>query len=156
MSTMLHMSDQAVGRIHSPMLLLPRLAKQILRRGNEQLLGMSPKLMLALSYLEDRGGTPQQELADALGVDANMVVLLLNELEEQGYVERRRDAEDRRRHRVQITDSGQAALARTEPARRAIEEEILGALSAEERATLASLLSRAVYGLEHVGDDQRS
>ena len=48
------------------------------------------------------------------------------------------------------------ALARTEPARRAIEEEILGALSAEERATLASLLSRAVYGLEHVGDDDRS
>jgi DNA-binding PadR family transcriptional regulator len=70
--------------------------------------------------------------------------------------ERRRDPDDRRRHRVQITRKGQGALARTEPARRAIEEEILGALSAEERATLASLLSRAVYGLQHVGDDQRS
>jgi len=143
------MTDQAVSPVHSPMLLLPRLAKQILRRGNEELLGMPPKLMLALSYLEDRGDTPQQELADALGVDANMVVLLLNELEEKGYVERRRDARDRRRHRVQITEQGQAALDRTEPARRAIEEEILGALSAEERATLADLLSRAVYGLEH-------
>jgi DNA-binding MarR family transcriptional regulator len=153
MSTMLNMRDQAVGRVHSPMLLLPRLAKQILRRGNEELLGMPPKLMLALSYLEDRGGTPQQELADALGMDANMVVLLLNELEDQGYVERRRDPDDRRRHRVQITRSGQGALARTEPARRAIEEEILGALSADERATLASLLSRAVYGLEHVDDE---
>jgi DNA-binding MarR family transcriptional regulator len=156
MSTMLRMSDQAVGRVHSPMLLLPRLAKQILRRGNEELLGMPPKLMLALSYLEDRGGTPQQELGDALGVDANMVVLLLNDLEDQEYVERRRDPDDRRRHWVQITRKGQAALARTEPARQAIEEEILGALSAEERATLASLLSRAVYGLEHVGDGQRS
>jgi DNA-binding MarR family transcriptional regulator len=135
------------------MLLLPRLAKQILRRGNEELLGMPPKLMLALSYLEDSGGAPQQELGDALGMDANMVVLLLNELEDQGFVERRRDPEDRRRHRVQITHQGEVALARTEPARRAIEEEILGALSAEERATLASLLSRAVYGLEHVGDD---
>jgi DNA-binding MarR family transcriptional regulator len=146
---MLRMTDQAVSPVHSPMLLLPRLAKQILRRGNEELLGMSPKLMLALSYLQDRGGGPQQELCDALGADANMVVLLLNELEEKGYVERRRDARDRRRHRVQITEQGQAALARTEPARRAIEEEILGALSAEERATLANLLSRAVYGLEH-------
>jgi DNA-binding MarR family transcriptional regulator len=156
MSTMLRMSDQAVGQVHSPMLLLPRLAKQILRRGNEELLGMPPKLMLALSYLEDRGGTPQQELADALGMDANMVVLLLNDLEDKGYVERRRDPEDRRRHWVQITRKGQVSLARTEPARRAIEEEILGALSAEERATLASLLSRAVYGLEHVSDDERS
>jgi DNA-binding MarR family transcriptional regulator len=155
MSTMLRVSDQAVGHVHSPMLLLPRLAKQILRRGNEELLGMPPKLMLALSYLEDRGDTPQQELADALGMDANMVVLLLNELEDQGYVERRRDPEDRRRHRVQTTHKGQVALARTEPARRAIEEEILGALSADERVTLASLLSRAVYGLEHVSEDGR-
>ncbi len=146
---MLGMTDQAVSPVHSPMLLLTRLAKQILRRGNEELLGMSPKLMLALSYLQDRGGGPQQELCDALGVDANMVVLLLNELEDKGYVERRRDANDRRRHRVQITPKGKAALARTEPARRAIEEEILGALNAEERATLANLLSRAVYGLEH-------
>jgi DNA-binding MarR family transcriptional regulator len=150
---MLRMTDQAVSPVHSPMLLLPRLAKQILRRGNEELLGMSPKLMLALSYLQDRGGGPQQELCDALGVDANMVVLLLNELEDKGYVERRRDARDRRRHRVQITEKGQDALARTEPARRAIEEEILGALSAEERATLANLLSRAVYGLEHPNGD---
>jgi DNA-binding MarR family transcriptional regulator len=150
---MFDMTDQVVTPVHSPMLLLPRLAKQILRRGNEELLGMSPKLMLALSYLEDRGGGPQQELGDALGVDANMVVLLLNELEDRGYVERRRDPEDRRRHRVQITRKGQAALARTEPARRAIEEEILGALTAEERATLASLLSRAVYGLEHPDGD---
>jgi DNA-binding MarR family transcriptional regulator len=148
-----HMPDQAVSPVHSPMLLLPRLAKQILRRGNEELLGMSPKLMLALSYLQDRGGGPQQELCDALGVDANMVVLLLNELEDKGYVERRRDPDDRRRHRVQITKQGQAALARTEPARRAVEEEILGALSAEERATLANLLSRAVYGLEHSSRD---
>lgn len=142
------MVDQAVTPVHSPMLLLPRLAKQILRRGNEELLGMAPKLLLALSYLRDTGGTPQQELGDALGMDANMTVLLLNELEDRGYVERRRDAEDRRRHRVHITRKGQAALDRTEPARRAIEEEILGALSAEERATLAELLSRAVAGLE--------
>lgn len=143
------MVDQAVAPVHSPMLLLPRLAKQILRRGNEELLGMAPKLMLALSYLHDTGGTPQQELGDALGIDANMTVLLLNELEDRGYVERRRDPEDRRRHRVQITRKGQAALHRTEPARRAIEEEILGALNAEERTTLAALLSRAVSGLEH-------
>jgi DNA-binding MarR family transcriptional regulator len=148
-STMFDMADQVVSPLHSPMLLLPRLAKQILRRGNEELLGMPPKLMLALSYLQDTGQTPQQELCDALGVDANMTVLLLNELEDRGYVERRRDPQDRRRHRVQMTAEGQAALERTAPARQAIEEEILGALSPEERATLANLLSRAVSGLEH-------
>jgi DNA-binding MarR family transcriptional regulator len=150
---MFEMSDQVVAPVHSPMLLLPRLAKQILRRGNEELLGMPPKLMLALSYLHDTGGTPQQELGDALGIDANMTVLLLNELEDRGYVERRRDPDDRRRHRVHITRKGRSALERTEPARQAIEEEILGALNGEERAQLAALLSRAVAGLEQRVDE---
>jgi DNA-binding MarR family transcriptional regulator len=156
MSTMLDMAHevaQPVKTVHSPMLLLPRLAKQILRRGNEDLLGMPPKLMLALSYLHDTGGTPQQELGDALGIDANMTVLLLNELEDSRYVERRRDPSDRRRHRVHITRKGDAALERTAPARRAIEEEILGALNADERARLAALLSRAVAGLERRDGD---
>ena len=142
------MSSTEPVRIHSVMLLLPRLAKQILRRGNEELLGMPPKLLLALAYLSDRHGAPQQELADGLGIDANMVVLLLNELEAQGYAERRRDPEDRRRHRVEITRAGRDALDRTEAARQTIEEEILGELTDEERATLADLLSRAVYGAE--------
>jgi DNA-binding MarR family transcriptional regulator len=150
---MFGMATPVVTTVHSPMLLLPRLAKQILRRGNEELLGMPPKLMLALSYLQDTGGTPQQELGDGLGIDANMTVLLLNELEDRGYVERRRDPADRRRHRVHVTPDGRAALERTEPARRAIEEEILGALNAEERAQLAGLLSRAVAGLERRDGD---
>lgn len=145
---MLEMVDQVAAPVHSPMLLLPRLAKQILRRGNEELLGMPPKLMLALSYLQDTGGTRQTELGDALGLDANMMVLVLNELEDRGYVERRRDPSDRRRHRVHVTRKGRAALQRTEPARRKIEEEILGALNAQERAQLAALLSQAVAGLE--------
>jgi DNA-binding MarR family transcriptional regulator len=133
----------------SPVLLLPRLAKQMFRRSHEEQLGMPLKAMLALSYLQDTAGSPQQELGDALGVDANMIVLVLNELEDRGWAERRRDPNDRRRHRVQITAEGSAALKRTEQARRAIEDEVLGALDADERATLSDLLSRALSGLEH-------
>ena len=50
--------------------------------------------------MRDHDGCPQQELADALCMDANNVVLLLNELEELGYVARLRDPHDRRRHLV--------------------------------------------------------
>lgn len=135
-------------RVHSPTLLLPRLAKQVFRLGGEEALGMPIKHVLALSYLQDTGGSPQQELGEALGVDANMVVLVLNELEERGYVQRQRDSRDRRRHQVQITADGITALKRTEPAQRAISDEVLRALDADERATLADLLSRALAGLE--------
>jgi DNA-binding MarR family transcriptional regulator len=130
------------------MVLLPRLAKQIFRRSTEELLGLQIRQLIALSYLRDHGGAPQQELADALCIDANNVVLLLNELEAAGYATRHRDPQDRRRHRVEITPDGGAALDRAYCAHASLEDEILGALDADERATLAELLGRALQGLE--------
>ena len=93
------------------MILLPRLAKQVMRRSDPQALGIDLRLLMALSYLGDHDGAPQQELVDALCIDAKNVVLLLNELEDLGHLVRRRDAEDRRRHRVFMTDSGWQILA---------------------------------------------
>jgi DNA-binding MarR family transcriptional regulator len=65
-------------------------------------------------------------------------------MEEMGYVERRRDPADRRRHVVDITDEGRIALERAERAQETIGDELLSALSDDERATLRSLLSRVV------------
>jgi DNA-binding MarR family transcriptional regulator len=61
-----------------------------------------------------------------------------------GYVERRRDPADRRRHVVELTDEGRAALERAERAQESIGDELFAALSEDERATLRSLLSRAL------------
>ena len=106
------------------MVLLTRLAKQVYRRSNEELLGIHMRLVMALSYLRDHDGAPQQELAEALCMDANNVVLLLNELEDLGHVARRRDPEDRRRHRVELTEQGRRALASAERAQETIEDEV--------------------------------
>ena len=130
------------------MVLLPRLAKQVMRRSSAELLGMDLRLLMALSYLGDHDGAPQQELVDALCMDAKNVVLLLNDLEDLGHLVRRRDSEDRRRHRVHITDAGRHALERAARAQGAIEDDVLQALDAHERATLWKLLARAVYGAE--------
>jgi MarR family transcriptional regulator, lower aerobic nicotinate degradation pathway regulator len=133
----------------SAMILLPRLAKQVMRRVNPELLGMDLRLLMALSYLRDHDGAPQQELVDALCMDAKNVVLLLNELEDCGHLVRRRDPEDRRRHRVQITDAGREALARARDHMDVIENEVLQALDADQRAALVTLLSTALHGVEH-------
>jgi MarR family transcriptional regulator, temperature-dependent positive regulator of motility len=130
------------------MVLLTRLAKQVYRSSNEQLLGMHLRLLMALSYLRDHDGAPQQDLAEALCMDANNVVLLLNELEDLGYVLRQRDPDDRRRHIVELTAHGTRALAQAERAQEGIEDEVLRALDADERATLWRLLTRALYGAE--------
>src|ERR1035438_8699987 len=92
--------------------LLSRLAKQVYRRSNEEQLGMHLRHLVALSYVSDHDGCPQQDLADAFCMDANNVVLLLNELEQLGYSTRLRDPIDRRRHLVQLTEAGREALAR--------------------------------------------
>jgi DNA-binding MarR family transcriptional regulator len=124
--------------------MLLRLAKAVHKRSTDDLLGMKLRQLMLLSYL--RAGTPalQQQLCESLWLDPNNCVLLLNELEEMGYVERRRDPADRRRHVVDITDEGLAALERGERAQESLEEQILAGLSEEERAALRSLLSRAL------------
>jgi DNA-binding MarR family transcriptional regulator len=45
-----------------------------------------------------------------------------------------------------MTDEGRAALHRAEAAQQTLEDEILVALNAEERATLAHLLRKALDG----------
>jgi DNA-binding MarR family transcriptional regulator len=131
-----------------PMVLFPRIAKQVVRRSTDELLGMPLRLLIALSYLRDHGGAQQQELGRALSMDASNVVLVLNELEGLGYISRSRDPDDRRRHRVTITTAGVHAARRAERAQEEIEEQLLGGLDAEERTTLVRLLNRVIQGVE--------
>lgn len=126
--------------------LLTRMSKLIYRRSSEELLGMSLRHYVALAYLRDVEHAPQQLMCEIFGVDANNMVLLLNALEAAGYIARVRDPADRRRHLVELTDAGRTALERAEIAQGAIEDEILGALSVPERATLRELLARALAG----------
>lgn len=109
---------------------------------------MHMRHLMALSYVRDHDGGPQQELAEALCMDANNVVLLLNELEQLGFVDRRRDPSDRRRHLVDLTAKGAKALSRAEHRQELIEDDVLGALDPDERATLWRLLGRALRGAE--------
>ena len=145
---------QESGCTPGSMVLLSRLAKQFYRRSDEELLGMQLRHLVALTYVRDHDACPQQDLADAFCMDANNVVLLLNELEELGYVTRLRDPHDRRRHLV-AADAARAARrsTRSERAQAAIEDEVLQALDPDERGTLLQLLSRALRSVEPVEDE---
>jgi DNA-binding MarR family transcriptional regulator len=128
------------------MVLLTRLSRAVYRRSNEEVLGMRLKGYVALCYLRDHGAATQQQLGEKMMVDPNNLVLLLNELEDAGYLTRRRDPDDRRRHIVELTDAGRGAIERAEQGMESVEEEILAALSAKERATLRELLNKALEG----------
>jgi len=136
--------------------LVARLHKSLYKRTSEESLGMRMRQYLALSKVRDHPGLSQQDLAEMMLLDPNAVVLLLNELEDLGYSMRRRDPQDRRRHVVELTADGQQALSRADKGRESIEDELLGGLSAEEKALLRKLLTRALDGLARVPADAPS
>jgi DNA-binding MarR family transcriptional regulator len=142
-------TETATGSI----VLLTRLARVVYRRSTVDLVGISLKELAALAYLRDHPVASQQALSDALCVDANNCVLLLNELERSEFVERRRDPIDRRRHLVVLTAAGKIALERAERAQESVEDDVLGALSHDERVMLQRLLSVALEGQSTGMDD---
>jgi DNA-binding MarR family transcriptional regulator len=104
--------------------------------------GLHPYHYAILLVLSERSLETQGAIADALGYDRGQLVGLLDELEEQELVERRRDANDRRRHLVSLTPEGKRTLRQLRALSRQTEDEFLGPLSDEERATLHALLLR--------------
>ena len=102
--------------------------------------GLRPRHLIALKLLSEDGPASQQGLTEALRLDPSNVVGLLNELEERELITRRRDPSDRRRHIVEISLRGEEELCLAYTRLRLVEDELLSALSAEEKATLYHLL----------------
>lgn len=124
--------------------LLTRLSRAVFVRSSVDLVGMNLKNMVVLAYLRDHQRASQQVMTEDLSIDSNTGVLVLNDLEDLEFVERRRDPADRRRHIVDITDAGLQALEQAETAQGSIEDEILGGLSDSERVTFRRLLVKAL------------
>ena len=103
--------------------------------------------MIALTVLRDHGGSSQQALATTLQIDRTNLVGLLNELEAEGLIERRRSPEDRRRHLCDSPTPGHERLAKAEFALAAVEDEALAALTDAEREQLYLLLQKATAGI---------
>lgn len=128
--------------------LVTQLGRVIYRRATEEVIGMRLKQLIALDHLRANDSCLQQGLGQMLMLDPNNCVLLLNELDKAGYVERLRDPVDRRRHIVQITPEGRRALEQAEAKLEALEGEVLGNLDTAERRQLHDLLAKALDGQE--------
>ena len=74
-------------------------------------LGITPSEAGMLRLIGRNPGISQKAVSEQLGVVPSRVVAVLDRLERQGHVERRRSATDRRSHEVHLTATGERLLA---------------------------------------------
>ena len=102
--------------------------------------GLSPYHHAVLALLEEDPPETQAMIADALGYDRSHLVGMLDELEERGLLERRRDPADRRRHLVSLTPEGKRASTRLRAIVKQVDDDFFAPLDEEQRETLKALL----------------
>jgi DNA-binding MarR family transcriptional regulator len=97
-----------------------------------------------LTTLDDVGPTSQADLSRRTMIDRSDMVATVNELTEQGLVERAPDPSDRRRNIITITPAGRRQLRKLDRLLADAQDEFLAPLSARERTQLVGLLTRIV------------
>jgi MarR family transcriptional regulator, transcriptional regulator for hemolysin len=125
-------------------LLLTRTAKVVSRAFDEELTkaGGSLPTWLVLVSLKAREHGAQRELAEAVGIEGPTLTHHLNRMETDGLVTRRRDPDNRRVHRVELTADGEAAFRRLLQTVAAFDARLRAGFSARELTALRGLLDR--------------
>ncbi|MGW6933032.1 MarR family winged helix-turn-helix transcriptional regulator [Lentzea sp. NPDC054927] len=126
--------------LHLPSYLMLQLVREVRRLARNGLRGPH---VTVLAFLSEQEAVAQKRISDRVRMDPSDLVSVLDDLERQGFAQRKRDERDRRRFTVSITDAGRQALRERLDAARAHEEELLAPLTSQERVELTTLLRKA-------------
>jgi DNA-binding MarR family transcriptional regulator len=122
--------------------------------------------LLAEERCSAQGSASPTRLSHSQNVSKNTISALLRGLEEQGLIERTLDPDDKRAFRIRLTEAGRQLVQATAPGHIAYLNDLVSALTAEERAQLTALLVKlhrsppmrgrlSVDGLRPTEDEQR-
>ena len=96
------------------------------------------------------------ELAKCMGLDSSTVSRHIRHLEENGYLSRTDDPDDRRATRVGLTERGRAVLDESMRARVAVIEAATADWSEADRKTLTTLMTRLADSIDRQAAETRS
>jgi DNA-binding MarR family transcriptional regulator len=109
----------------------------------EHTMHCSPEDLSVLFALAERSPLMVKEIARGLqGVSMSKLTRLLDQLEEQGYISRSLNLEDRRSFHVSLTEQGKVLSERLEQQMAALAENIMRALTPIERLLLVELFAK--------------
>jgi MarR family transcriptional regulator, transcriptional regulator for hemolysin len=123
---------------------LTRTAKAVSRAFDDALGeagGSLPMWLILVSLKGERRGA-QRELAAAVGVEGPTLTHHLNRMETAGLVTRTRDPENRRVHRVELTEAGEATFQRLVATVMAFDQRLRTGFTDPEIVALDGLLVR--------------
>lgn len=105
-------------------------------------LGLRARHFNLMAMVAADASLSQRDISDVLGLDPNIIVALVDDLEREGLLSRQRSARDRRRHVLTLTPEGQRVLAVADRRIDDAERELLDPLTGEEAEVLLGLAQR--------------
>ena len=105
-------------------------------------LGLEPRHFGMLTRLAANEGRSQQAIGELMGLNPTRMVFLVDELEQRGLVERRRNPADRRSYALYLTDQGRAKLREAQETSAGHADQVGASLTDAERTQLTTLLRR--------------
>jgi DNA-binding MarR family transcriptional regulator len=105
-----------------------------------------PRARLLAELWDARGTLRMSDVSAALGVTPRNVTTIVDGLEREDYIRRRRDPDDRRAIRLELTENGRALVERVHAFHNAIGEHFFAPLDVEERCLLLRLLRKLHAG----------
>lgn len=115
--------------------------------------GLTPHGLAVLGYLEQGTALTQRELARRCGVAPSTLNHTVDHLERSGWIERRRDAADRRLVRLALTETGHRQLLRVREAAAVQMEPMLDHLVTGDEQVVRRFLLQTVLRFQQIEND---
>ena len=125
-----------------------RYVSQIYRKGNAYIgkqlshIGVGSGQFMFLLQLYRKDGRSQEELSEILNIDKGTTARAIKKLEDDGFLYRERDENDKRAYKIYLTDKGNDVKDTIVEALNSWEDIITSRLSNEERIILDLLLNK--------------
>jgi len=117
-------------------------------REQTQMLDLTPRQLAVLDAVADSEGPNQTELVNRTGIDRSTLSDVVRRLQKRRLLQRRRTKDDARAYAIGLTDKGREVLRTARPIAKQTEEQVLAALTSNQRKQLIDALKSIIGAVQ--------